>query len=147
MSGATAVDDEVVRSIIDQVWEALFGAVAVPWAGEESVDVRGLRAQVSLRGDWNGLVRMTCGTGTAERLAGTMLMAEPDEVLSDEDVHDAVGEVVNVVGGNVKGALGGHTSLGLPVVDVTSTSDDTVPASRTVVDWFGAPVVLEVFAA
>ena len=142
------VDEDVVRFIIDQVWESLLRAEALPWFGEEPGE-GGVRAQITLTGEWNGVVRLSCDPGTAERIAATMLSVEDDERLATEDVHDAVGEVVNVVGGNVKGALGGATSLGLPQVtaqaDADPVPDGAVPASRCVVSWEGAPVVVEIF--
>ena len=112
---SSTVDEEIVRSIIDQVWESLLQAEALPWFGEEPGE-GGVRAQITLTGEWNGVVRLSCDPGTAERIAATMLSVDDDEHLPVEDVHDAVGEVVNVVGGNVKGALGGETWLGLPHV-------------------------------
>jgi chemotaxis protein CheX len=158
-----ALDDELVGAVVEQVWESLLGAVARPWAGPRpaGATVPTVRAQVRLSGDWNGLVRLTCDPATAETLAAAMLMSGPDEALPEEDVLDAVGEVVNVVGGNVKGALVGRTSLGLPQVALAAraalaalpalpaVADDAarslaVPTSRCVLDWHGAPVVVEV---
>ncbi len=143
------IDDELVRAVVDQVWESLLGAEVVPWYGEDPVAPPALQAQVTLTGDWNGLVRLGCAEGAAEGIAAAMLMAGADEELPPEDVHDAVGEVVNVVGGNVKGALLGDTALGLPRV-LTGPDHDTrtvaaVPVSRCVLDWHGLPVTVEVF--
>jgi CheY-specific phosphatase CheX len=103
-----------------------------------------LAAEVTLRGDWNGSVRLVCDPATADRLARTMLAVNSQTTLPDRDVHDALGEVVNIVGGNVKGALGGQTSLGLPVV-APHSADGRVPVSRRAVEWLGSPVVVEVF--
>ena len=44
-------------------------------------------------------------------------------MLDDEDVDDALGELANVVGGNVKAVLPGPSVLGLPEVG-------TAPAGR-----------------
>ena len=141
------VDDELVGAVVEQVWESLLGSVALAWVGPQPAGgaAPSVCAQVRLSGDWNGLVRLTCDPATAEALAAAMLMTGPDEALLEEDVHDAVGEVVNVVGGNVKGALVGETSLGLPQVALAALTDDAVPTSRCVLDWRGAPVVVEVF--
>jgi len=147
------IDDELVRAVVDQVWESLLGAEVLPWYGEGPVAPAVLQAEVTLTGDWNGLVRIGCAQGAAEGIAAAMLMAGADEVLAAEDVHDAVGEVVNVVGGNVKGALLGDTALGLPrILTGPRTGDEVGPAtaaaepvSRCVLDWHGVPVTVEVF--
>jgi hypothetical protein len=70
-----------------------------------------------------------------------MLGAPAEEILPDEDVNDAVGEVLNVVGGSVKGALGGAMSLGLPGVTTSTTPPS---ADCIVISWHGAPVFVEV---
>jgi chemotaxis protein CheX len=148
--GTVRVDDELVLSVVDQVWDTLLEAPATPWAGPEPSGPDVLRAEVALRGEWNGLVRLTCDTATAALIAARMLSLAPHEDLAAEDVHDAVGEVVNVVGGNVKGALGGQTSLGLPEVGALPRpprDEPEEPVTRCVLDWQGSPVVLEVLTA
>ena len=143
MSTSLEIEAEVVTSIVDQVWESLLGSGAPEWHPDLPTDPAGLAAEVALRGDWNGSVRVSCDPTTADRLARTMLAVGPDHPLPEDDVHDALGEVANVVGGNVKGALGGDTSLGLPVVAVRT--DGRTPVTRRAVAWHGAPVVVEVF--
>jgi chemotaxis protein CheX len=147
MTDTVLVDHDLVLTVVDQVWDTLLQAPALPWLGDEPTDPDGLHAQVALTGDWNGLVRLTCDAATAERIAGRMLRLTDGEELLPEDVHDAVGEVVNVVGGNVKGALGGDTSLGLPQVQPGPLTASPATATRCVLDWEGSPVVVEVLLA
>jgi chemotaxis protein CheX len=147
MTDTVLVDHDLVLTVVDQVWDTLLQAPALPWLGDEPTDPDGLHAQVALTGDWNGLVRLTCDAATAERIAGRMLRLTDGEELLPEDVHDAVGEVVNVVGGNVKGALGGDTSLGLPRVEEQRPAGSPAAVTRCVLDWEGSPVVVEVLAA
>jgi chemotaxis protein CheX len=141
------VDHDLVLTVVDQVWETLLASPAIPWPGAEPSDPGGLLAQIALTGDWNGVVRLTCDDATAERIAGRMLQVRDGEELLTEDVHDAIGEVVNVVGGNVKGALGGDTSLGLPQVQPGPPTASPATATRCVLDWEGSPVVVEVLLA
>lgn len=146
MTAMVDVDEDLVKAIVDQVWESLLQSIAMPWYGEEPAGAL-VRAEIELHGDWNGRVRLSCDAGTAAQMAGLMLAIDEDEQIGHEDVHDAVGEVVNVVGGNFKGCLEGTTSLGLPVVVHDAAADEAVPAARCLVEWRGAPVVVEVFAA
>jgi len=141
---------ELMESIIAMVWDSLLQAEAVPWSGEDPHEDTSMRAEIVLAGEWSGIIRLTCDQETAHRMAGSMLSLTADEHLAQEEVDDAIGEVVNVVGGNVKGALGGVTALSLPRIlhgtPSSATDRNPVPSSRHVVDWNGAPVVLEVFA-
>jgi hypothetical protein len=143
MTLAAAPDEALVHAAIEQVWGSMLFSSAEPWpAGVDPEFETGLQAQIELRGDWNGRLVLTCDSGVAAQIASAMLGVDPDEALPEDDVHDAVGEVLNVVGGSVKGALGGVLALGLPGVSETSaspTSDDCL-----VVSWRGAPVFVQV---
>jgi CheY-specific phosphatase CheX len=140
---AAAPDEALVHAAIAQVWGSMLFSSAEPWPADVDPEFStGLQAQIELRGDWNGRLVLTCDSGVAGQIAGAMLGADPDDRLPEDDVHDAVGEVLNVVGGSVKGALGGVMALGLPGVSETSStpsSDDCF-----VVSWRGAPVFVQV---
>lgn len=146
MSTSLAVEPGLVRSIIAQVWESLQETVG----GPHSAEVAGgspIEAEIELSGDWVGYVRLSTDTRTAQRIAAAMLAVPDEGNLAAEDVRDAIGEIVNMVGGNVKGALSGTTSLGLPVVRLAKTETWTQPAATCVVRWRGAPVCVEVFGS
>nr|WP_232523239.1 chemotaxis protein CheX [Nocardioides sp. MAH-18] len=118
-------------------------ASADPWPADRPAEFgSGVQAQIELRGDWNGRLVLTCDRDVAAQIAGAMLGCGPEEVLPDLDVHDAVGEVLNVVGGSVKGALDGVSALGLPGV-----APCTAPPAQgecMVVSWRDAPVYVQV---
>lgn len=139
----TAPDQALVHAAIEQVWGSMLFTAVEPWPEGAPAQLReGMQAQIELRGDWNGRIVLTCDSDVAHQIAGAMLGAHPDEVLPAEDVTDAVGEVLNVVGGSVKGALGGVMSLGLPGV-TPSTSHPSADGSM-IISWHGAPVFVEV---
>jgi chemotaxis protein CheX len=143
MTVGIAPDHALLQAVIEQVWSALLFTPAEPWPGERAPQFEtGLQAQIELRGDWNGRLVLTCDREVAAQIAGAMLGADADEALPEADVHDAVGEVLNVVGGSVKGALGGTTSLGLPGVRPISA----LPAANEglVVSWRGEPVLVHI---
>jgi hypothetical protein len=71
-------------------------------------------ARVSVAGPWNGDVVVSCARQTADALTRALLRTAPDEELGVEDVEDALGELANVLGGNVKAALPGPSQLSLP---------------------------------
>jgi len=108
------LDAETVQSIADQVWPSLVGDgevfVPVPVAPPAEV----VSAWVDIIGPWRGSVVVTCAPATAQALTESVLMARPPTVVDDEDVADALGELANVLGGNIKSVLPGESKLGLP---------------------------------
>ena len=103
------------------------------------------RASIAVTGGWSGHVTLDVSRAGAGDLARRMLMA--DEV-SDDDVVDAIGELVNVLGGNVKGLLLEESALGLPQV---LTHDEPAPRGAAVevchaeLVWAGHPVDVRVW--
>jgi chemotaxis protein CheX len=143
MTISSAPDEALVLAAIEQVWGSMLFASAEPWPTDRAVVFgSGVQAQIELRGDWNGRLVLTCDSDVATQIAGAMLGLGPDEELPELDVHDAVGEVLNVVGGSVKGALVGTWALGLP--GVTETSEAPGRDESFVVSWGDAPVYVQI---
>ena len=143
MTISSAPDQALVLAAIEQVWGSMLFASAEPWPADRPADFgTGVQAQIELRGDWNGRLVLTCDSGVATQIAGAMLGLDADEELPEPDVHDAVGEVLNVVGGSVKGALVGTWALGLP--GVSETSEAPARDESFVVSWGDAPVYVQI---
>jgi chemotaxis protein CheX len=108
------LDPATVQSIADEVWPSLVGDgeafVPVPVAPPAEV----VSAWVDIVGPWTGSVVLTCSPATARALTENVLMTRPPAVVDDEDVADALGELANVLGGNIKSVLPGESKLGLP---------------------------------
>jgi len=143
MTIGTAPDPALVLAAIEQVWGSMLFATAEPWPSDRPATFEsGVQAQIELRGDWNGRLVLTCDRDVAAQIAGAMLGMGPDEELPQPDVHDAVGEVLNVVGGSVKGALVGSWALGLP--GVVETSEAPQREDCFVVSWGESPVYVQI---
>ena len=123
------VDD--LREIADQVWAAYLDPEGVrPYVVGEHQPVKvGMSASVSLTGAWHGHVVVTCSTLAARHAAAAFLAMEVDEV-SDADMTDVMGELANIVGGNVKSMLPPATGVSLP--HVVATADNFFPNTREV---------------
>ena len=141
------IDDATVLSIAEDAWTALIGEdeVLVPVSGEPPADV--LSGWVQLTGPWTGVVVVTTGRSTAEELATCMLKEHAPPVLDDEDVADALGEMANVVGGNVKAALPGPSVLSLPDVGEPPAVRNPADVCRVDVLWRGQPLTISVQGA
>jgi len=141
------IDEATVRGIADESWFALIGEdehlVPVP----EPLPAEVVSSWVRVSGPWNGTVVLTVGRGTATELTRALLKQHAPEVLEPEDVEDALGELANVVGGNVKGVLPAPSLLGLPQVGEAPRPADPADVVRLEVLWRGQPLAISVQGA
>lgn len=102
--------DDVTRA----VWEATLGEelLAVGPAADPPAPLTGC---VHLSGEWAGSVLLELPPSVARRAAAAMLELAVDGT-TDEDLADAVCELTNMIGGNVKALVPGVNSLSLPHV-------------------------------
>ena len=84
---------------------------------------------------------------TADRIARALLQLDDDETVGLDDVRDALGEVANVVGGNLKGMLDGGSSLTLPVVDTTGPAVARAADHAQALLWRGEPLVISLWTS
>ena len=136
------IDEETVRSIAQEAWSALVGEeeFLVPLPGGPPEDA--LSSWVQIIGPWNGVVVLTCGRSTAEELSRCLLGEHAPPVLEVEDVEDALGELANVVGGNVKAVLPGPSALGLPEVGAAPGPGSPADTCRVDLLWRGQPLTI-----
>ncbi|MDT0274485.1 chemotaxis protein CheX [Blastococcus goldschmidtiae] len=141
------IDEATVESIAQEAWISLVGEdeVLVPLPGEPVTDP--LSSWVDVVGPWTGSVVLTTGRRTAEALTRALLREHSPEVLEDEDVVDAFGEIANVVGGNVKAALPGSSGLSLPDVGDAPAPRNAADVCRVDLLWRGEPVSISVQGA
>ena len=141
------IDEATVESIAGEAWIALVGEdeVLVPVPGDLPEDT--LSAWVDVVGPWTGSVVLTTGRQTAAELTRALLAEAAPELLDHEDVADAFGEIANVVGGNVKAALPGPSTLGLPEVGPAPAVRNPGDHVRVDVLWRGEPVSISVQGA
>ncbi|RNL62665.1 chemotaxis protein CheX [Nocardioides marmoriginsengisoli] len=136
-----------VQMVVDEVWGTFLGTEEplVPGpAGDLEV---GWSAAVSITGEWRGLVSVELPGPMAAEVTRRMLgLVDGLDPTSDEDVADAVGELVNMIGGNVKSLMPGPSTLSLPVVAAgrVARPSDVVEACRLDAGWGGAPLVVSV---
>jgi chemotaxis protein CheX len=144
LSITALIDEETVQSIAQEAWSALVGEdeFLVPLPGGLPDDA--VSSWVDVRGPWNGAVVITTGRSTAEQLSRELLKEHAPPVLDDEDIEDGLGELANVVGGNVKAVLPGPSVLGLP--EVGTAPEPGLPADICRVDllWRGQSLTITV---
>lgn len=112
---STDVSSENVRSMTQEVWSALLGLELTPAPLEAALPVGPvLVAAVQISGAWQGTVQIECSHDHATAAAALMFASEA-EAMSDEQTRDALGELANVLTGNVKSLLPGPSALSVPV--------------------------------
>ena len=92
-------------------------------------------------------VMLMTGRETGEQLTRALLAMDESESVSDADFADAVGELANVVGGNIKSLVTNPGSLTLPVV--THEAPDHSGGFcllETYFGWKGAPLGVSLWA-
>lgn len=110
-----------IKDATESVLGTMMGIAAT--AGEVEPDspgpgpIGGVSAMVGIVGPWVGTGSVSCDESLACLLAGRMLMSEYTEI--NDEVLDAMGEIANMVIGNIKTNLEaslGTLALGVPTV-------------------------------
>jgi len=104
-----------LAQVVESVFAAMMGlevrAGETPW----SPGANRLIAAVHLTGEWHGAVLFECGPEQACAFAGRFLsIGRPAAV--DDVVRDVLGEVANMIGGNLKCVLTRGLRLSMPSV-------------------------------
>jgi chemotaxis protein CheX len=103
-------------AIVGEVWDSfLLGDLET--TPPDTIYLPGLAtcANVCLSGVWQGVLMVECEAEVAMRLSCTLLGMPLGEA-TDIDIADTLGEIANVIGGNLKNVLPGPTLMSLPVV-------------------------------
>jgi chemotaxis protein CheX len=102
---------QVVESVFRTMLTLEVTQSQAPWFPSEER----LTAAVHLAGDWSGVVLLECGRWQACQFAGRFLSGDPPEKV-DNVVRDMLGELVNMIGGNLKCVLARGLRLSMPSV-------------------------------
>jgi chemotaxis protein CheX len=145
MSVESVPNVEDLAEMVDQVWssyldpEGINPLLPVDGPGQASE----VHSSVSITGSWHGHIVYASSTAAARHAAAAFMAMEPDEV-SQEDVSDVLGELANIVGGNVKAMLPPGCFLSLPQVVLAPSSATVYPSAVQVSGlygtWLGEPV-------
>lgn len=142
------VTDDDLFALAETVWESMLGlSLTRDDEQDGKIGENTVTSCVQIMGDWEGAVTVACSPNLANKLASAMFQMEPDEI-SDAEVRDAMGEIANMTGGNVKGMAPGTNTLALPTV--TEGEQGALSIARTtllnrvVASSEGEPVLITV---
>ena len=109
------IRSEIARIVEDVFRTMLCLEVTGITAALETAGPGSLTAAVQFVGEWKGAVLLRCSPRQACQLACRLMPGlQPSRV--DEDVRDALGEITNMVGGNLKPILPPGVVLSMPSV-------------------------------
>jgi chemotaxis protein CheX len=145
MSVEVEVSADDLAEMVEQVWMSYLDPEGVspliPTYDEDQPSE--VHSSVSITGSWTGHVVYASSNAAARRAAGAFLAMEADEV-SPEDLSDVLGELANIVGGNVKAMLPPGCFLSLPQVVMAPESTTRYPNAIRISGvyglWEGEPV-------
>ena len=134
-----------LAEMVGQVWVSYLdpeGISPLISTGDESQPAE-VHSSVSITGAWTGHLVFASSAVGARRAAAAFLSVAPAEV-TPADVTDVLGELANIVGGNVKAMLPAGCSLSLPRVVLRPAAAISYPDARRVAGlygvWLGEPV-------
>jgi chemotaxis protein CheX len=138
-----SVDD--LAEMVEQVWVSYLDPEGLnPLLPAEVEDnTSEMHSSVSITGSWHGHVVYASSAAAARQAAAAFLAMAPEEV-GQEDISDVLGELANIVGGNVKAMLPPGCFLSLPQVVLAPESATSYPSAVQVCGlygtWLGEPV-------
>ena len=129
--GVEVVSPDDVCIIAQDVWASFLNVHIHQIVVDDSLSGRpSIVGAVRVTDAWFGAVVLEMTPALARQVAATMFASVPDMV-TDAEVVDALGELTNMIGGNIKSLLPAPSQLSLPMVS-ESVWPTTVPGSVAV---------------
>jgi chemotaxis protein CheX len=104
-----------VSQIVENVFRTMLGLEVRQSEADRDAAPNSLTAAVHFVGEWNGVVLLQCGLPEALAFSNCLMLDQGASDV-DEDVRDTLGELANMVGGNLKSVLPSGVALSIPSV-------------------------------
>jgi chemotaxis protein CheX len=119
--------DEQIVGITRDVWTSFTGREIGPADDDGAAEGGDVTIGcVAVTGGWQGCVLLAVPTPLARTVAAAMFVL-PAGQLTDDEVADALGELTNMIAGNVKSLLPGPSSLSMPAVTAGAAPTVRIP--------------------
>ena len=114
----------VLRGATQEVFDTMLSMELAEQENQAFPEASRIVGSVSLAGVVSGTVNVHVGHAFACQITSNMLGMEPDEIDSDEEVHDVIGELSNMIGGDLKSRLcDAGLTCELSIPSITSGKD------------------------
>ena len=146
----TVVTEGDLAEMAEQVWVSYLDPEGINplLANGDEKQLTEVHSTVSITGSWHGHLVYASSNQAARKAAAAFLAMEPDEV-GQEDISDVLGELANIIGGNVKAMLPAGCFLSLPTVVLAPDTASYYPAAERITGlygvWDGEPVSISMW--
>lgn len=106
---------EIIQEVMANIWTTMFDQEVGTLPEPPPKAAENMTSVVHISGAWEGAVIIEVPSTLSVKLASAML-GMTEEELGPDEVRDAIGELANVAGGNIKSLLPQPSSLSLPTV-------------------------------
>jgi chemotaxis protein CheX len=138
-----------LAALLGEVWSSLVGEPELLLPADPAQEWTSLwSATVTVSGEWRAIVSIDLDDPVVLAVTRGMLGFGEDEIPDVASCTDAVGELANIVGGNVKSLMPGPSLLSLPVVShgPVAVPSELVESSCVHLSWSGAPLRIRVLS-
>jgi len=108
-----------IRAFVQTIWSTVLRMDVTQERNREAAaapaPAAAIEGRVRIRGGWHGTIVLQTDEKLATRAASKMLCLAAGNAATDKDAQDAIAELTNILGGNLKALLPGPSQLGLPV--------------------------------
>ena len=110
-----SVDVNDVVQFTQEIWSLILGQTAKPTDRRTPCDQDPYTSCVHITGAWRGAVMLMLPAAVAARATATMFSIDVGAI-TPTHLYDAIGELVNMVGGNLKALFKPPCYLSLPMI-------------------------------
>lgn len=145
MSMSGAIDAGQLMTIATEVFAAMIDREAgllTTWSGGPLTVAERLHAWVDLSTVPASRLQLSTDADTADALARAFLTMGRVEPVAEAEVADALGEIANILAGNLKALLPEHVEMKLPEVSWQSPPRDGARLNEVLFEWRGRPIVV-----
>jgi len=139
------VTEEAFYKIIQDTWTSTLGFLVDHPASVEFSSNGAFTVCVKITGAWDGEVRLHCSSPLARLIAAAIFQVDADKAGNDE-ILDALSELIHIIGGNLKALLPQPVSLSLPSLPDPTNWAQTTPqwqmVCRLTLETEGYPFVV-----
>lgn len=141
---------EGILAIAHEIWSTTLDLEVKPGSAlpAQNGQTTLLTSCIQISGDWQGAVTLSCTHDLARRAVASMFDMSVEEVGRD-DMYDAIGEMANMVAGNMKPMLSPTCRLSPPAVVEGVEYELRIPGARliheTPMECEGMPFAVSVF--
>jgi CheY-specific phosphatase CheX len=129
----TRITQNDLCQLTPSIWESTLGLEVrpLPEADLSDREAGTLLGRVQISGARRGTVLLECSRELARKVAGIMFGLGSEEP-TNEQVRDALAEMVNITAGNLKSLACGHCHLSLPEVSERDVAAGSAPGEEEV---------------